>query len=237
MDIVYLIRCTREAPLGRAGRLRNPMVDFGFPDMVVSAKASVARILVVRLGAMGDIVHTLPAVASLKQSHPRSHLTWLVERKWAPLLEENPYVDRVLLLDRSSPHALYRSWRSLRAQPYDFAVDFQGLLKSALALFSARVTRTFGFDKKQVRERWAALFYSHSVFSQSTHVVERNLDLAVAAGATQVVRDFPLPPGNPEGKLPFDRFLLASPLAGWGSKQWPISSYERLGALLRRELA
>jgi hypothetical protein len=50
------------------------------------------RILVVRLGAMGDIVHTLPAVAWLKQSHPDSPLTWLVEPRWAPLLEENPYV-------------------------------------------------------------------------------------------------------------------------------------------------
>ena len=52
------------------------------------------RILVVRLGAMGDLIHTLPAVAWLKQTHPDSHLTWLVEPQWAPLLEDNPFVDR-----------------------------------------------------------------------------------------------------------------------------------------------
>src|ERR1035441_164137 len=64
-----------------------------------------SRILVVRLGAMGDIVHALPAVAWLKQSHPDSLLTWLVEPRWAPLLEENPYVDRVVLLRRQSGSA------------------------------------------------------------------------------------------------------------------------------------
>ena len=61
-----------------------------------------SRILVVRLGAMGDIIHTLPAVASLKHSFPGSRLTWVVEPRWAPLLEGNPFVDRRLLLDRGS---------------------------------------------------------------------------------------------------------------------------------------
>ena len=54
-----------------------------------------SRILVVRLGAMGDIIHALPAVASLKHGHPGSRLTWVVEPRWAPLLEGNPFVDRV----------------------------------------------------------------------------------------------------------------------------------------------
>ena len=57
----------------------------------------------VRLGAMGDIIHTLPAVASLKHSFPGSHLTWVVEPKWAPLLEGNPFVDRVAVLRRGGP--------------------------------------------------------------------------------------------------------------------------------------
>ena len=64
--------------------------------MYTAGKPASSRILVVRLGAMGDIIHTLPAVAWLKLSHPGSHLTWLVEPQWAPLLEGNPYVDRVV---------------------------------------------------------------------------------------------------------------------------------------------
>ena len=63
------------------------------------------RILVVRLGAMGDIIHTLPAVASIKHSTPFSQITWVVDAKWTPLLDGNPYVDRVIPFDRRSPKA------------------------------------------------------------------------------------------------------------------------------------
>src|SRR6266545_3186961 len=89
-----------------------------------------ARILVVRLGAMGDIIQTLPAVASLKHSFPGSRLSWVVESKWAPLIEGNPFVDRVVRLMRSSAGELLASCRELRSESYDFAVDFQGLMKS-----------------------------------------------------------------------------------------------------------
>src|SRR5882724_10263823 len=90
------------------------------------------RILVVRLGAMGDIIHTLPAVASLKHSLPGAHITWAVAPRWAPLLEGNVFVDRLILLERTSLAGLLRSRKELRREPFDFAVDFQGLIKSAL---------------------------------------------------------------------------------------------------------
>src|SRR5262245_36747857 len=100
--------------------------------MFNAGKNSSGRILVVRLGAMGDIVHTLPAVASLKHSYPGSHLTWAVEPKWSPLLEDNPFVDRILPVERDAPSGWLASWKLLRSGEYDFAVDFQGLIKSAL---------------------------------------------------------------------------------------------------------
>src|SRR5438105_1457568 len=95
-------------------------------------KPASGRILVVRLGALGDIIHALPAVASLKHSFAGAHLTWAVEPKWAPLLEDNPFIDQVLPVTRDSIAALRESWRLLRSGQYDFAVDFQGLIKSAL---------------------------------------------------------------------------------------------------------
>lgn len=184
---------------------------------------------------MGDIIHTLPAVASLKHSFPGSRLTWAVEPQWAPLLEANPFVDRVVLMRRSLP-GFIESWRCLRAEPYDFAVDFQGLLKSALAASAARADRIFGFHQSQLRERAAGLFYSNKVLSSSAHVVDRALDLAAAAGAANALRTFPIPPGKPEGELPEGDFVLASPLAGWRQKQWPMGHYAQLATLLRREL-
>jgi lipopolysaccharide heptosyltransferase I len=195
-----------------------------------------SHILVVRLGAMGDIIQTLPAVASLKHSFPGSHLTWLVESKWAPLLEGNPFVDRVAVLRRGGPSQVLGSCRDLRSARYDFAVDFQGLIKSALLASVARPDRIFGFHRSQVRERPAALFYSTQIPSASAHKVEQNLDLAAAAGAINLLRTFALPAGTPEGDLPDGDFVLASPLAGWRAKQWPLEFYRTLAARLRSEL-
>jgi heptosyltransferase I len=192
------------------------------------------RILVVRLGAMGDIIHTLPAVASLKHSLPGSHITWAIAPKWAPLLDGNVFVDRRILLERGSLAALLRSRRELRRERFDFAVDFQGLIQSALIASVARPERIFGFDRSQVREKPAALFYSNCAVSRSSHVVERNIDLARAAGAASVLHAFPLPPGEPEQPLPAGDFVLACPLAGWASKQWPLESYAELAKRLAR---
>ena len=194
-------------------------------------------ILVVRLGAMGDILHALPAVRALKLGHPDTPLTWVVEPKWTPLLEENPFVDRVVTLDRESFRGLAASHRTLRESNYCLAVDFQGLLKSALVAVAAQPERIYGFDAGQIRERAAALFYRHRISSSAVHVVDRNLDLAAAAGAVcDGPAVFPIPPGRPEGNLPAGEFVLASPLAGWASKQWPLAHYRTLAARLRDEL-
>lgn len=195
-----------------------------------------ARILVVRLGAMGDILHALPAVASLKHSHRGARLTWVVKPKWAPLLEGNPFVDRVVLMRRDFPGGVYRTWRDLRSESYDFAVDFQGLVQSGVLAAAAGPENIFGFHRSQLREGAAGIFYSSYTLSGAPHIVDRNLDLAVAAGATSLLRTFPLPPGSPEGQLPERDFILASPLAGWRSKQWPLEHYAVLARRLRAEL-
>ena len=186
---------------------------------------SAPRILVVRLGAMGDVVAALPAVASLKHSIPHSKITWVIEPKWRPLLEGNPYVDSVILFDRRTFTGLRHAWRELRDGHFDLAVDFQGLIKSALVATVARPERIFGFNATYARESPASWFYSTKVPIRSYHAVDRNLDLAAAAGATNILHMFPLPPGEPEGSLPEGDFVLASPLAGWGAKQWPLEYY------------
>jgi len=193
------------------------------------------RILVVRLGAMGDVIAALPAVASLKHSIPHSKITWVIEPKWSVLLESNPYLDSVVLLDRHTLTSLRTAWRQLRSARFDLAVDFQGLVKSALVATIARPERIFGFSAADARESAASWFYSNKVSRRSEHAVERNLDLAAAAGASSLLRTFPLPPGEPEGRLPDRDFVLASPLAGWGAKQWPLQCYSQLAARLRRE--
>ena len=193
-------------------------------------------ILIVRLGAMGDIIHSLPGAASLKHSFPSARITWVVQPQWVPLLEGNGFVDRIVVFSRKDPGSWKRTREELRAERYDLAVDFQGLLKSALIAHAARPERIAGFGPGVVRERPAGLFYSTRVPSRAVHVVDQALDLAAGAGATNLVRAFPLPQGRPEGRLPEGPFALASPLAGWGSKQWPLEYYEKLAGLLRTRL-
>jgi len=200
----------------------------------------ILRILIVRLGAMGDIIHALPGAASLKHSFPDARITWVVEPQWVPLLQGNGFVDRLVLFRRDNPASWRRTKDELRAEPYDLAVDFQGLTKSALIAHLARPERIAGFGSRVVRERPAGLFYSTRVQSEAVHVVDQALDLAAGAGASNLVRVFPLPPGASEGRLPGlpdgAPFALASPLAGWAAKQWPLEYYERLAEMLREKL-
>ncbi len=191
------------------------------------------RILVVRLGAMGDVIHTLPAVASLKHSFPGSRITWVIESKWAALLEGNPFIESTIAVDRSSLAGFRKAFGELRADRFDFAVDFQGLTKSAAVAALARVERIYGFADS--REGVASWFYSTKVTPHGVHMVDRNLDLAVAAGASNLVYCFPAPTGKPEGQLPETEFILASPLAGWGAKQWPLEYYSALGRHIQQE--
>jgi len=193
------------------------------------------RILVVRLGAMGDVIHALPAVASLKHSFPHSRVSWVIRPRWMPLLEGNPYLDEVIPLERTVS-GISAAWRRLRAQRFDLAVDFQGLVQSGLVAAAARADRIVGFHRSQAWERWASLFYSNEVVTTSAHIVDRNLELTAAAGASGVLRTFPLPEGRPEGVLPPGKFVLASPLAGWSSKQWPLEMYEELAQRLEMPL-
>jgi heptosyltransferase I len=200
------------------------------------SRPEAVRILVVRLGAMGDVIHALPAVASLKRGIPGARVTWAVAPLWAPLLDGNPDVDRVISVDRKSLAGLRRAHRELRSEPFDRAVDFQGLLKSALVARAARPARIFGFDASIARESAAAMLYTDSAVSDAAHVVDRNLDLAHAAGAARRVVDFPLPDGEPGQPLPDGDFVLACPLAGWAAKQWPLEAYTELALRLEREL-
>ena len=192
-------------------------------------------ILVVRLGAMGDIVHALPAVASLKKSFPERRLIWVVKPRWAPLLVGNPNIDELLPLPGGGLRLLAQGRKRLRGIRPVLAIDFQGLLQSALLGRLSGPREFFGFDESVARERFAARLYSKTIRVAGPHRVERNLQLVQAAGASECTDEAWLPPGEHEGRLPSSPFVLASPFAGWAGKQWPLEHYRRLAQLLQSE--
>lgn len=179
------------------------------------------RILVIRLGAMGDVIHTLPAVAAL------GRVTWVIDPRWAPLLEGNPHVERVVPFNRRSISSVRSAIKQLRSEMFDHVFDFQGLMKSALIAAASGARQRLGFHRDYVREWPAALLYHRTVLPVAAHVVDANLELA---GGGEV--RFHLPNGTPEGTLPDGPFVLASPFGGWAAKQWPLENYAALAKLL-----
>ena len=210
------------------------------------------RFLVVRMGSMGDIVHALPAVASLRAAFPRARMDWLVEARWQELLEGNPDLTNVIPVDtygwRGSLLSLV-TWQSaalvvrgLRGIGYDLALDLQGLYKSALFARLSGARERIGFTKDYLKESGAARFYTRRVTPPAnTHVIEMNLALARAAGAGQSVVRFPLPARAQDAaavdellqKNQVRDFFVLSPGGGWGSKCWPLERY----AMVHNELA
>ncbi|HTU48223.1 MAG TPA: glycosyltransferase family 9 protein [Bryobacteraceae bacterium] len=188
-----------------------------------------SSILAIRLGALGDIIHALPAIASLKQSFPSNKLALLIAPRWLPIVEGNPFIDELIPPNFAAIRATIP-----RLDP-GLAFDFQGLLKSALLGRLARPGAFFGFDKSVARESFASAFYTHRIPVTGPHRVQRNLQLIAAAGASKLSDEAWIPPGRPEGHLPAGPFVLTSPLAGWTGKQWPLENYDALGQFLASE--
>ena len=191
-----------------------------------------SRILVIRLGAMGDIFHTMPAVAGLRARHHTAKITWVVEQKWELLLAGCPFADEVFVLDRSSLAGIVHAWGELRRRQFDLVIDFQGLLKSALiARLSGAATR-LGYPRADLREPLAAMFYNSTKAVDALHVVDRHRQLASVDSPVQ----FYLPQGTNEASLPYGPYVLTCPLAGWGAKQWPKEYYGELARGVDAEL-
>lgn len=201
------------------------------------------RFLILRMGALGDIVHTLPAVCALRHSFPRARIDWLVDRKWAPVLDENPCIDHSIAMERRSWRDVARRTRQLRRARYTTAIDFQSLYRSAILGRISGAPRRLGFDARYSREAGAALFYTNVIHPHTAHKVEHNLDLARAAGARVDRICFPLPSAREEteevkrilaGKNVQEYFVL-SPGGGWGAKCWPAERYGELHTALSQK--
>ena len=205
------------------------------------------RFLLVRLGSMGDVIHALPAACALRDTFPQARIDWVIDPKWARLLEGNTDLSNVICLDRKSASGLIRAERILRAAQYTCAIDFQALYKSALlALFSSAPQRV-GFKSSYAREGLAALFYTDRLNPRGAHKVDHNLTLAEFAGARKSTPRFSITvqPHDEEtairelearGVAQNESFYVLNPGGGWRSKCWPAERFGQLHARLSREL-
>src|SRR5258705_6290377 len=119
------------------------------------------RILIVKLGSIGDIVHTLPALAALRAGMPQAEISWVVERSSAEILRDNPILDRLIevdtkalrrgLMSGETLRAPRQQLRRLRASAFDVALDFHRLLKSASIARPSGARRTLCYSRAWMR--------------------------------------------------------------------------------------
>jgi lipopolysaccharide heptosyltransferase I len=226
-----------------------------------SVEPKIERLLIVRLGAMGDVIHGLPAMAALRAAFPKAMVGWLIEERWAellctlptprsgPLSAQLPLVDRLHTVNtrqwRRAPFSaatwerVAASLSDLRAARYEIALDLQGAVRSSLLARWAGAPVIYG--SAQPRENLASMFYTRQVITRGEHIVEQNLSLAeaVAHRALKISKvEFPR---DDAADQECDRrlkaqgaqvFALLNPGAGWGAKQWPAERYAEVASRL-----
>ncbi len=200
------------------------------------------RVLIVRLGALGDVVHTIPVAAALGRRFPDAAVDWVVDERYAGLLELVPGLDRrIVLQTRGRP--VVSAWaalrRTLREVPYDVALDVQGLAKSALVARLSGARRVVGLGAPFLREPWARRLYTETADpGRPRHVVDRNLGILGALGMADRDWSFPIRTGESPAvdalrrrlDPPGGGYVVINPDAAWSTKRWPPERYGSVAA-------
>ena len=198
------------------------------------------NILIVRLGALGDIVHTVPAAAALRRAFPAARIDWVVEARHAAFVELVTPIDDCITLDRPTAAAWIDLVRRLRPARYDAALDFQGLMKSAVIARASGARRVAGFSIWHLREKSARPFYSEVDAQQPPlHVIQKNLSLLSTVGVHDAEVRFPLAhaPSRAleqiEAETAGRPYALVNPGAAWPNKRWPAARFGEVAAFLQ----
>lgn len=202
------------------------------------------RFLSVRLGSLGDIVHTFPAVAGLRESFPKSEIVWITHPRWKFLVESSSLASEVWTIESRSWPSVRGAIHRVRQAEWTASVDFQGLWKSALVPFVGGVKRRIGFSSATIREFGVPLLYTDRVRCAAKHIADQNGELSLKAGARNGVAPFSLQvPGADETTAAqtlrdanIDRYIVLSPGGGWRSKCWLPERFGALCGKIRSEL-
>lgn len=220
--------------------------DVSPPTANESARKGSPRILIVRLSAMGDVIHGIPVLCALREALPDAFLAWVVEGAMGDVLEGHPALDELVRVPRrwwKSPREVWGMRRRMRQLKFDVVIDLQCLSKSAIAGWLSGAPRRIGKAGEHGREL-SRMFNNELVEAGGTHVIEHYLSMLRPLGIKSPTVRFDMPERAAEAQ-PIDSFLRASglagqrfavlnPGAGWPSKMWPAERYGELAQHLYR---
>jgi len=212
------------------------------------------NILIVKLSAIGDVIHTLPALNALRKAYPEARITWLVEEAAYDLVKDHPALDRVLVSKRKrwlkelkSPlflnavKEIYGFIKELRDTHYDMILDFQALLKSGILIALSRGKRKIGFGKGLEHMEYSYLFLNERfpAVSMEHHALTRGLMLLNALGIPTPQIEYKLAISDHDrqkvdnllrryGLVNPGRFVVVNPVAKWESKLWSNDKFAQL---------
>lgn len=210
------------------------------------------HILIVKLGSIGDIIHTLPSLAAIRNALPHAKISWVVEERSAEILRGNPLIDDLIEADTQSLRGgmiieemllnVSKQIRDLRKSRFDVAIDFQGLWKSAAIAKLSGAKRRWGFSRDGLREPSSRLLLTDTVKAPARiNVILKNLALASGAfniGVPNEHFEFPITvteehvaEANAIVKQTGAPFAVLNPAGGWVTKLWPA---EKFGVLADR---
>jgi lipopolysaccharide heptosyltransferase I len=210
------------------------------------------KILIVKLGSIGDIVHALPALAAVRRALPHAEISWAVEKRSAEILRLNPFLTDLVEVDTRALRgrkttlgqkydAAREQLKSLRSSNYDVALDFQGLHKSALIARLSGAKRSVGFNKAFLREPTSRFLLTETVeIPARTHVIRKNLYLAERALQIKTPThssefEFPIETEEKHEREALEiiekvggNFVILNPGGGWTTKLWEAARFGRL---------
>lgn len=211
--------------------------------------------LIIRLSSLGDIIHTLPAFSALRKKFPQANIRWIVEDMGAEILDCVPGIDRVVTAQTKKwpliSHNFWTEFSRIKREIKDrdqMAFDFQGLLKSGLLVYFSKAKKRAGFNKANLKEPFAGIFYTDQLeeVSEDTHVISKNLRLLTLAGIHEEAYEFPLLIDQPiqetvQKKLadlgfsPPQKLIVLNTGAAWETKRWQADRWVELVQRLRGE--
>lgn len=204
------------------------------------------KILIIKPSSLGDIIHSLPFLNSIRKCFPQAEIHWVVAKPFAQLLEAHPMIQKLWVVDKdgwktSLRHTISEArelFKGLKKEDFDIAIDLQGLLRSGIIAYASGAKMRIGLKGFKEAREGSWVFHTHRVPTgeKLVHAVDRYLKVAEFLGCDVSEKRFPLPPAQDFPMNFQGHYAVLVPGARWQSKRWSAENFSRIAILLKKDL-